>query len=313
MKNPDPTTKGGDWPVPATDWCESRLVVTARTRQPTRLDEWPVDAPPPDPPISELTALAQQAPAGSGLWIAGGEPTLRGDLPALVTALAGPQSGGLGLRTDGLALANPTALAPLVDGGLERVRLFLHSPRPEAHDWLVKQPGATRQVIRALRACATAGLAVELEATITRPTMSHLVDLVELASRLDIGDLHLRRLVARGPAADATLMLAARFALLEHHLQEAVTAAAAGRVRLFLHGHPPCTVPSADRYRVPPQKVGWLVPEASRWRPVSDLLAKAPPQARCQNCPGLPQCDGAPADYVAQFGWSELSPGALTT
>jgi MoaA/NifB/PqqE/SkfB family radical SAM enzyme len=286
---------------------ESRLVVTAQTRQTTRLDELTLSVPPSDPPIAELTRLAREAKAGAELWLVGGEPSLRADLPALVADLAEGRPGAIALCSDGLALAEPAAVTPLVQGGLKRVRLILHSPRPEAHDWLVKQPGAARRVIRGLRSCAAAGLAVELQATITRPTMSHLADLVELACHLGIGDLHLRRLVARGPAADHTLMLAARFALLERHLGDAVAAAAKGPVRLYLHGYPPCTVPSAEGCRVPANAVRWLLPKTAEWQPVNDWLAEPTTLAPCQDCPGLPSCGGAPADYLSQFGSRELS------
>ncbi|MBW2455168.1 MAG: hypothetical protein JRI68_11690 [Deltaproteobacteria bacterium] len=300
--NPDPRQP----PQRSAAQTEARLVVTARARQATRLDDWMVPALPPDPSVDELATLAARSDPDHSLWLAGGEPTLRADLPAVVAAVAEPRAGAVGMCTDGLALADAAALAPLRTAGLARVRLFLHCPQPEAHDWLVDQPGATKQVLRAARACAKAGLAVELQATITRPTMSHLVDLVELAVRLDIAVLHLRRLLSRGPAAAAYLMLAPRFALLERHLAKAMAAAAAAELPVVLHGHPPCTVPAVANHRLPSGSVAWLVPGSAAWQPIRDQLAEPVTHKPCAACPALPSCGGAPAAYVSQFGAREL-------
>jgi len=285
---------------------EARLVVTARTRKVTRLDDWAVTTPPPDPSPRELAARAAAVPPESSLWLAGGEPTLRADLPAVLAAVAAARPGALGMCTDGLALTEPAAIAPLKTAGLFGVRLWLHSPRPEAHDWLVDQPGAARQVLRAARACAEAGLEVELEATVTRPTMGHLVDLVELAARLEVAALYLRRLVARGPAGKARLMLTPRFALLERPLAAAAAAAQSANLRLTLQGFPPCTLTGVPRLAVPSHPVDWLWPEDAAWSPLHDQLTEPVTQTPCEGCPELPACGGAPAAYVAQFGAREL-------
>ncbi len=286
---------------------ETRLVVSARRRQASRLDDWQLPSLPPDPSVDELTRLAGPDEPARPLWLAGGEPSLRADLPALVAAVAEPRAGGIGMCTDGLALTEGSALAPLRTAGLARVRLSLHSPRPEAHDWLVDQPGATKQILRAARACANSGLAVELEATITRPTMSHLSDLIELASRLDVAMLHLRRLRSRGPAAATYLMLAPRFTLLARHLTAAMAAAEAAGLPVVLWDHPPCTVPKVVGHRLPHGSATWRLPDSAAWQPVRAQLTASVTTEPCTACPDLPSCGGAPAGYVSLFGARELT------
>ena len=199
---------------------ESRLVVVGRYRGATRLDDVVVDPPPRDPTLEEIASLAARGSQEGALWLAGGEPTLRSDLPEIVRRVRERRPGILGLVTDGLALARPRAVEPLRKAGLSRVRVTLHSTTLDAHDWLVATQGAGRQAIRALRSCAAAGLAVEMETTVTRPTTPHLAQLCELAAHLGAAALHLRRLIARGPAAESFMALSPRLALLEPALEE---------------------------------------------------------------------------------------------
>ena len=115
-----------------------------RTDAADRLDDV-ADGTLPDPPVAALGALAADAPLGP-LWLVGGEPTLRGDLPALVLALSRAHAGPLGVATDGLALASAERLQMLRKAGLTHVRIALHTARPDAHDWLVGRDGAWHKV-----------------------------------------------------------------------------------------------------------------------------------------------------------------------
>jgi MoaA/NifB/PqqE/SkfB family radical SAM enzyme len=283
------------------DFVEARLVVTARSREPTRLDDLDVAAPP-DPPIEDLARIL---PPGSAPWLSGGEPTLRADLPELVAALT--QAGHApALLTDGLALVTEAALGPLVDAGLAGLRVFLHSARPDAHDWLVRRSGAARRVVRAIRTARALGLAVEIEAVITRPTQSHLAELVEAAAALGVARVCLRRLSSRGPAQHDFVALSPRFALLEPQLERARAQAERSGVSIRLHDIPECAAGRAREQRVGPGRVHWHVVEGEAWAAARAALAEPPRGPGCPSCPGLPACGGAPLDYVARFGNDEL-------
>ncbi len=129
---------------------ERWIHATARLRGGPRLDDPELDPVPDDPSLSALAALGGSA---RRTVIAGGEPTLRADLPEVLAALPGAT-----LRTDGLALVSPRALRPLEDAGLAGVRVLLHAPEPAAHDWLVGIESAAKRAVRALQVAAEAGL-----------------------------------------------------------------------------------------------------------------------------------------------------------
>src|SRR5690606_10695556 len=141
-----------------------RLLVTARSRAATRLHDGLAAPLPEDPDIDALVDVSGAPSRATPVLIAGGEPTLRADLPELAARLRGP-----GLITDALALAKPTAAAPLFEAGVRRFRATLHAARPDAHDWLVMQPGAARLAVRALRTLRALGATTEIAAVLTRP------------------------------------------------------------------------------------------------------------------------------------------------
>ena len=263
--------------------------MSGRPRRPGRV--WPpatlADPSLADPSLAELLALLPTGP----LWLGGGEPTLRPDLPALVQAAARP---GLGLRTDGLALVDVELPRRLRAWGLRRVRIPLHAARPEAHDWLVDQPGAARRVTRALRACLAAGLEVQVEAAVTRPTMDLLPETVAAAAALGAIEVHLR---LPCPAPDERVTIYPRLGLAEPLLERAARAARTAGVGLWIHGFPACALGSARDRLAPPEPV--LHPRGLRPSPVD--LAPG-----CPACPGLGGCPGLPAAYADLFGRAEL-------
>ena len=272
-------------------------MVTTRSRGTGRLDEVAL----PDLPDPGPEALAAAAGACRRVVLRGGEPTLRPDLPEVVAAVAEvcPPL----LRTDGLGLSSQGAVAPLVGAGLVGVRLPLHSGRRDAHDWLVGRPGSTRAVVRAIRACRSAGLRVEVEITVTRPTASHLRETVELALRLGAEGILLRRLRCRGSAALDYVALSARVELLPPLLEEA-TRVSGGDVTL--EGFPRCATGAAED-RCQAQGSSPIATIDSRpWIDLRASLAAPETAARCDSCPGPPACPGLCRGYVHLFGVGAL-------
>jgi hypothetical protein len=270
-----------------------RLLAALRSRGPDRLDAPRVDGA--DPTLDDLREAAPIGP----LWLAGGEPTLRPDLPDLVAALA--DRAPLGLITDGLALADERIARSLRERGLRRVRIGLHAAQSDAHDWLAGVPGAGKRVMKALRACAAADLDVGIEVVVTRPTTPLLTETVEVAARLGARHVTFRRIEARGPAAGDFVALSPRFGLLEPYLEAAASVASRAGMTVRVTGFPACATPRIASLRSEPEP--WIAPvglDTAPWEP-------GPSAGPCGACSA--GCRGAPADYVNRFGWTELGPG----
>lgn len=275
----------------------AHVVAAGRPRHAGRLD-WPGadDVPDPTPAAVAAAVGASELPA----WLGGGEPTLRRDLPALVSAAAA--HGDVGLDTDGLALARPGVAKGLRRLGVSRVRIALHCGRPDAHDWLVGVDGAARRVRKAIGLAAAADLPVTIRTVVTRPTADWLEETAHLVARLGAAGIEFHRVARRGPAARTFVTLSPRLGLLEPDLHAAVTAAIGHGLQVRVVGFPRCAAPRASAGVF--GREDWVVPDGLG--ALADALAPAPAAASCPSCPGPPDCVGAPADYVDRFGRFEL-------
>jgi len=236
----------------------------------------------PDPTLDEL--LARAADMQRPFAVSGGEPTLRPDLPALIAGLAAT-SQPWRLVTDALPMRSAAAVATLHQAGLRAVRIRLHAPRADAHDWLAGQPGSFATALKAARNLRAAGLRLELACTVSRPAAPLLPDLVDVAVSLGGASLHLDAPRRAGPLTESWVALSPRWARLQPLLELAAARATRARLPLTLRGWPTCVAPADCTAPTPPARLA----------------------ARCAGCPGPESCPGPDADYTDLFGRAELA------
>jgi radical SAM protein with 4Fe4S-binding SPASM domain len=162
----------------------------------------------PTPPPGELSLeegrdLVDQLAAWTpppGLILSGGEPLLRPDLMDLA---AYGQAQGLRVlvSTNGLALTAALARA-LKAAGVARVSLSLDHPEPAAHDAFRGAPGAYEALRRAAAYLGEAGLAFQINSTLTASSLGQAGVLA--AKALDLGAVahHVFLLVPVGRARE---------------------------------------------------------------------------------------------------------------
>jgi len=244
-----------------------------------------------------VKALVEQASAcvAPCLWLGGCEPTLRRDLPELIRTVGEAGDYQLGLWTDGLALQSSSIVEGLKRFGLDRVRIPIHAGRADAHDWISGVNGSSRRASRAVRLCAEAGLAVEVETVITRPTMPLLAETVAIAHRLGAFSVHLRVPRCRGDWVERYIAIAPRYGLM-HPFLASLRPSPGNRVSI--RGLPHCVVPNNLEY---------LGTEPEHWLSEGDLgVSDLQCAGACDSCDTQADCSGPPADYVKRFGWSEI-------
>ncbi len=271
---------------------------------------------------------AARAVAGrpGAFLIGGGEPLRRNDLPTLLHDLCALRPQNLGICTAGAGLTS-TVVHRLRSTGVQRVNVPFHCARRDAHDWLVGQPGALRTALRAIRTCVDAGMPVEAEVVVTRPTMPHLTETIDVLTRVGVRTISLRRLTAVDVEAPEFVLLSPRLSLLAEDLERAATIALQRRARLVIRGFPLCVAPRLRRLFARSDAEVWLTMDgtvaptevARSGAPTESARSGAPTESArssdariesgpgCPSCPGAPLCTGAPADYVSRFGWEELA------
>lgn len=223
----------------------------------------------------------------------------RSDLWELLTELALLRPTNLGLCLSGQEI-NKTVAQRLRSVGVQRIHVPFHCARQDAHDWLVGQPGALKRTLRTIRACKEAELPITADIVLTRPTMPHLAETVEVLARVGVRSVCVRRLTAEDAEGTTFVPLSPRLSLMEKSLEDAAAVALQRRVRLSLRDLPLCVAPRLRPLFAKENSEGWVMPDGA-------VRTRAPAGTGCAACSGLPQCAGVPRDYVSRFGWEEFS------
>ncbi|OFW14031.1 MAG: hypothetical protein A3H29_15005 [Acidobacteria bacterium RIFCSPLOWO2_02_FULL_67_21] len=132
--------------------------------------------------IDQVRAFATTPPI---FVLTGGDPIRRPDLAELVRHAAGV---GLtvALTPSGTAAATPARLAELKDAGLSRVAISLDGPTPETHDAFRRVRGSYAWTMRIVETTIALGLPLQINSTISRMTLPHLVEMARLVSSLPV-------------------------------------------------------------------------------------------------------------------------------
>lgn len=249
--------------------------------------------------LDEVVHAAHAVAERAGSFVtAGGDPLQRADLPELLRQLIRLRPDDLGLYCSGRGLSSALAQR-LRAAGVQRVHVPFHSGRQDAHDWLVGEPGALKTATRAIRLARAAQLPVVAEVFITRPTVLLLAETVDVLTRLGVRTINIRRLTADQTDGVEFVPLSVRLELLQTALEQAATVALERRANLVLRGLPICVAPRLRPLFAAPESDVVVLPDGS-------VRTCEEAELGCVNCPGLPHCTGAPADYIARFGWEEF-------
>ena len=222
--------------------------------------------------------------------LSGGEPTMRGDLEALV---AHARAGGVDVTLETNAtLIDPARAATLVAAGLGRARVNL-AGWGEGLDEITRDPGGFAATCRGLSALLGAGLTVDVSTAIVRSTRSLLAALPAGLAGLSTAGRAVQTLwvvvPVTSPDPDELLPWdeAAR-AILE--LDAAADDHAIGLKLVPEHAPPPCIFPPRARIA----HLYSLGPGAAS-RP-GHLRLDA-----CKSCRVVDRCPGFSAEYLARF------------
>ena len=251
-------------------------------------------------PASDVLRAARAVAGHPGAFLlGGGEPLRRADLLALLHELVQLRSEHLGLCTAGAGITT-AVVQRLRSAGVQRLNVPFHSARRDAHDWLVGQTGALKTALRAIRTCVDAAMPVAAEVVVTRPTMPHLAETVDVLTHVGVRTICFRRLTAVDVGAPEFVSLSPRMSLLAEDLERAATIALQRRARVVIRDFPVCVAPRLRRLFARPDGERWLTADGA----VDTRVADGP---GCPGCPGLTVCTGAPTDYVSRFGWEEFA------
>lgn len=237
----------------------------------------------------------------------GGEPTLHPGLAGLVRAARGLGYVGVRLHTNGLLLAHPPNLERLLDAGVTRFEVSVHTHLPEAYDRLVRRAGAHALLARALDNLVERGVALQADLIVTTSTLPHLAAGVRWLAGRGVRRVDLM-LVSLSDANRAHPETLPTFAEAVPAIRAALAAARAEAVAARVLYVPRCLLaadhvhawdPGAARVRV-------VTPEATFDLADSRVAGSVHPQA-CRGCAFLAHCPGLRPEDLARLGPDELA------
>ena len=127
----------------------------------------------------------------------GGEPTLREDLPALITHAE--KNGQItGINTNGRKLSDPHYVQTLLDAGLDHVQITLESHNPVIHDKMVCHSGAWEQTVAGIRNVLATRLYVMTNTTMLTHNQQSIPQTLSFLAALGVPTVGLNALIYSG-------------------------------------------------------------------------------------------------------------------
>lgn len=237
----------------------------------------------------------------------GGEPTVHPDLAGLVRAARALGYGDVKLHTNGLLLAHRPNVARLLDAGVTRFELSVHTHVPADYDRLVRRAGGHALMEQALANLVERGVALQADLIVTTSTLPGLEAGVRWLAARGVRRVDLMLVSLTDANRDHVASLP-RISAARPHLRGALGAArelgVAARVlyvpRCLLgddHGH--AWDPGSSRVRV-------VTPETT-FDLADSRLAGSVHVPACHGCVHRAVCPGARPDYLARFGDAEIA------
>jgi len=130
----------------------------------------------------------------------GGEPTLRDDLPELITHAE--HNGQItGLNTNARRLADQRYVDRLLESGLDHVQITLESNEAEIHDEMVRAKGAFQQTVKGIRNALASPLFVMTNTTMLRTNVHTIPATLDFLAKLGVPTVGLNALIHSGRGA----------------------------------------------------------------------------------------------------------------
>ena len=130
----------------------------------------------------------------------GGEPTLRDDLPELISHAE--HNGQItGLNTNARRLADRHYVEALLDSGLDHVQITLESSSPKVHDEMVGANGAFQQTVQGIRNALASPLYVMTNTTMLHTNVSTISGTLDFLADLGVSTIGLNALIYSGRGA----------------------------------------------------------------------------------------------------------------
>lgn len=241
----------------------------------------------------------------------GGEPTVRPDLPELVTFARELGYRTIQIQSNGRRFAHLAYARKLVACGANEFSPALHGHLPELHDHLTRAPGAFAQTVAGIQHLKRLGQYVLTNTVVTRSNYRHLPEIARLLVALGVDQFQLAFVHPVGTAMAEFDAVVPRMELAAPYLAAALDVGRAAGRPVYTEAVPPCVLPGYEACvaeRVIPRTAIYdaeaTIEDYTRYRRDEGKL-KGPDCPRCRH---FEACEGPWREYPERFGWAEFPP-----
>jgi molybdenum cofactor biosynthesis enzyme MoaA len=157
------------------------------------------------PSIEELCFDLERAQflGAQEVILGGGEPTMRPDLPSIVTAIKNTGFHRVTLLTNAHGLASAKRVQALSQAGVDAIAVDMLAHEATLHDDLTRMKGAWKLMVLGMNRARQAGWSIDVHIPVLRANLSTLAETVQLAFRLGAKTVHFQIAPPPSPALKA--------------------------------------------------------------------------------------------------------------
>ncbi|MDF1562909.1 MAG: radical SAM protein [Deltaproteobacteria bacterium] len=258
------------------------------------------------------TMKAGRLEGATGLWMGGGDPTLRRDLFDLLRAARKLGYRDLKLQTNGMLFAYPEFTERALAAGLTEVSLHLMDSEAALHDELAATEGCFDHLLKGLRELRARDVPVEGDILVYQRNLHRIPEIVRFFHGEGVHRFKLWLFSAVDQGGEDLSGEVPRIEEVVARLVEALDLGLSDDPAFITSYHtPPCTVPASHhRALFYPPELGLMVacPGGDRF-----LLETSPMEGgafldTCAGCSLRPRCGGPRADYLRIHGGEIFRP-----
>lgn len=252
----------------------------------------------------EIARLAEQQT--DHLVLSGGEPTLHPELPRLIAYGRNLGFRTVEIQTNGVKLRDAGYAQALVDAGLNKATVSLHSVQASHSDEITKLPGAFSKTVEGIRNLRSIGIAAQIAHVVTKANYRELPDTVGFLREVfpeGAGHLSVCLAIAQGISDLVYSWVIPTFTEIKPFVRAALDYCLETNIgfggMIGQGGYPPCMLDGELKYYR--SNFGNVYRSGDHDR----QFYKAP---RCSQCSFDAYCIGVRRDYVECFGSDEIKP-----
>lgn len=252
----------------------------------------------------EIDRMAAKNPAH--LVLSGGEPTIHPGLPRLIAHAKARGFRTIEIQSNGVRAAEPGYARLLVDAGLTKVTVSLHSRDPQTSDMITRLPNAFHKTIRSMHNFRELGVETQVAHVLTKANYEALPGFMRfLRDEFPRPGAHLSvcLAIAQGISDLVFEWVIPRFTDIKPFVREALDLALESDIgfggMLGQGGYPPCMLDGEMKY------YERVLPHIYR---SADHDTQFHKEERCRECSFDSWCVGVRRSYVECYGTDEIRP-----